>query len=483
MRQQMRLGGRSRDLRSRQSREQVINCYLELDNDGEFKRLSRTPGFKYKITVGTGIIRGIYSTGNDVYVVSGDEAYRISVSPFGDLFAHLIGNVSGFEGSVSINAIGADNPQIMFLTSGSGYIYKTLDSSFTKITDATFDPDYSAVSFNDRFWLNKPNSNQFYASNILDGLTYDALFFAQADNNPDPIVAMGQIGTSILLFGENSTEQWYDPGTTTVGFTLLRIQGATLNRGIASAASLAQWENNLFWLADDYTVRSISSGGMEKISDLPLETEITTYSTPKACIGFVVDYPYYKCYVLNFYRDNVTWCYDIMRKIWHKRSSNGGKWKIACAANFNNYVILGGYSTGNLYVMDGSTFMDGEDKALMRFVTPAHTNDDTSMTYSNMELVADMGVGTIGDVNALGIKEPLPLDATLNASRSVDGGFTYLSLPSRSLGRVGNRSNKMIWRNPIRVPRTNNLVHAFETDGDFPVNIYSAYIDGVPGLV
>ena len=483
MRQKMFLGGRSRDLRSRESREQAINCYLELDNDGEFKRLSRTPGFKYKITVGTGAIRGIYSTGKDVYVVSGSEAYRVLVNPFGELFASLIGNVSGFEGPVSINAVGADNPQIMFLTSGSGYIYKTSDGTFTEITDPTFDPDYSVVSFNDRFWLNKPNSNQFYASNILDGLTYDPLFFAQADNNPDPILANGRVGTSLLLFGENSTEQWYDPGTVTVGFTLLRIQGATLNRGIASAASLAQWENNLFWLADDYTIRSIGSGGMAKISDLPIETEIATYSHPKACNGFVVDYPYYKCYVLSFFRDNVTWCYDIMRKIWHKRSTNSGKWKISCAANFNEYVILGDDSTGSLYVMDGSTYLDGGEKALMRFVTPAHTNDDSSMTYSNMEIVADMGVGTIGNVDSLGIPEPLPLDATLNVSRSVDGGFTYLSLPSRSLGRVGDRGSKMIWRNPIRVPRTNNLVHAFEADGDYPVNIYSAYIDGVPGIV
>lgn len=484
MRNRIPIGGQSKDLHSRRSREEAINCYLETNQDGSFKRLVRAPCFRLGTTLGSGPIRGMYSGPEAMYVVSGDEFYRVTVSAFGAMNGTLKGNVSGLNGLVSMDAIGTDEPQVMALTSGTGYIYNESTDAFTEITDVHFTPDYGVTSFNQRFWLNKPMSNEFFGSDILDGLNYNPLFFASADNNPDVLKIPKALNTEIYFFGGSSIERWQDIGVST-GFPLRRMQGGTINRGIAAARTLARWENSLFWLADDYTVRMLADGGnMSKVSDLPLELAITGYGSPNEAFGFIVDYPYYKCYCITFPGNDVTWCYDLLRGMWHKRDSIGvDGWRISCSTNFGGYVLIGDRRNGNIYIMDNNMYQENGETQLMQWVTTSLNVNEAPMTYANMELIADMGVGSISNVTAIDTIENSPVKPMIGYARSINGGFTYKNLGDRTLGAVGNRMNKIIWRDSIRVPRTNDLVHKFTASGNHAVNIYSAYIDGETGLV
>jgi hypothetical protein len=483
MRNRITLSGTSADLHSRRSREDLINCYLETDSKGAFVRITRAPAFRTLSEVGSGPIRGMYEAGGVVYVVSGTEFYRCTVSPFGALSAVLKGTVTGQNGNISMDSIGTDLPQVLILTNHVGYIYDESADTFTEITSVNFDPDYAVTSFNSRFWLNKPDSNEFFGSDILDGQTYNALFFASADNNPDSLRILKSLNTELLMFGATSIERWQDIGVAT-GFPLRRVQGGTINRGIAAAKSLAQWESTLFWLADDFTVRMLSGGEMRKVSDLALEQFISQYNSPTAAIGFFVDFPYYKAYCLTFPQNDVTWCYDVMRGIWHKRKSTDVDcWRVSCSVQASNITLLGDRFNGNIYAMDNTVYTEGGVTTPMVFITAPTTNNDAPVTYSYLEIVADMGVGTIGNVDEIGQISNAPLDPMISCARSIDGGFTYRWLPDRSLGAVGSRMNKVIWRENIRVPRTNDLVHKFMASGNFPVNIYAAYTDGEAGRV
>ena len=483
MRKRITLSGTSADLKSRRSRENLINCYLEIDNKGSFFRITRAPAFRTLNTVGDGPIRGMYDAGDVIYVVSGTEFYRCTVSPFGALSAVLKGTITGQNGNITMASVGADFPQILVLTSGVGYIYKELDGSFTQITDVSFDPDYGVASFNSRFWLNRPDSNEFFGSEVEDGLNYDALFFASADKTSDVWKNVKALNTELLLFGSKSIERWQDINVST-GFPLRRVQGGTINRGIASAKSLAQWESTLFWLADDFTVRSLSEGGMSKISDLSLETQISQYNSPSAAIGFVVDYPFYKCYCLTFPQNDVTWCYDITRGAWHQRKSTDvDSWRISCSVQSSNITLLGDRFNGNIYAMDATVYEEGGVTTPATWVTASTHDDAAATTYSYLELVAEMGVGTISNVNEIGQISNAPIEPAMSCARSTDGGFTYRWLSDRTFGAVGSRNNKMIWRDNIRVPRGNDLVHKFMVSGNFPFSIYECYVDAEQGLV
>ena len=76
MRQRIPLGGQSADLNSRLSRQELINGYIESNNDGSFKRLVRTGGLTEKIKIGSGVVRGIAATREFLYAAIGSELYR-----------------------------------------------------------------------------------------------------------------------------------------------------------------------------------------------------------------------------------------------------------------------------------------------------------------------------------------------------------------------------------------------------------------------
>jgi hypothetical protein len=479
----IRLGGRSKNMDSRKSHEDVINCYLEADAEGDFKRLTRAPCFRKLADVGNGPIRGMLTVFSSLYVVSGNQFYRVNISPFGALNATLIGSISGQTGAVSMAAIGTDNPQVLVLTSGTGYIYDAGAATFTEITDVSFTPDYAVTSFNQRFYLNKPNSNEFFGSDVLDGLNYDPLFFASAENNPDPLVTLQALNTEIVLFGKQSIERWQDIGVDT-GFPLRRIQGATINRGCAAPRSMAQWENTIFWLADDFTVRSLSSGGMEKISDLPLEKAITGYSQPAQAIGFFVDYPYYKCYCITFPGNNATWCYDVLRGIWHKRESVGVDcWRVGNSANYSNLVLLGDRFNASIYSIEAGLYTEDGVETPMTWITPATSENSTAFVCTRLEIVADAGVGPIGNVTAIGQILNEPVEPYIRCAISRDGGFTWSWLPDRQLGQRGDRGHRCVWRSLGRIKKTQDLAFKFSSSGAWPVNIYEAVADVEAGIV
>ena len=70
-----------------------VNLYAEVIPEGgkEPAYLQRCPGLTRVITVGSGPIRGLYSLGSFLYVVSGSEFYKVSTA----YVATKIGDVTG----------------------------------------------------------------------------------------------------------------------------------------------------------------------------------------------------------------------------------------------------------------------------------------------------------------------------------------------------------------------------------------------------
>lgn len=481
MRKRIDLGGEIKDFDSRQSREDVINAYLETDKDGRFSRLVGTPGFVDFITLGDGPLRGMYVASDVLYVVSGDGFYKVIVTPVGSVQAELKGTVAGFSGAVRLSSVGTDLPEVMALTNARGFVYKNVDDSFAEVTDLDFDPDFSVTSFNQRFWFNKPNSNEFFASDILDGFTYDSLFFASAENNPDKISYVQAMNTGIYLFGSSTVEHWQD--TQRGDFSLRRVTGATLDRGIGARASLVRWENTLFYLADDFTIRTLGAGSKGLISGLSFAEDVALYSFPERAEGFFVDSPRYKAYCLSFPTEGVTWCYDVLRDMWHKRESKDVEgWRINTASLIFDKVILGDKLNGNLYSLDENEYTEAGVTMKTVWTTPPVRVDEASFTVSRLEIFAEVGVGLIGNVDPVSGIEPEPLDPKIGLRISRDGGNNWISKSNKSLGRIGDFKNKIIWRDIGRIRRGQNLVFEFTISDDVKREIYAGYIDADIGV-
>ena len=182
----------------------MINLYPEMVPEGGKQPafLSRCPGLTLRVTVGFGPIRGMWQHGGYLYVVSGNTFYQVSST----WTVVAKGTVAG-TGLVSM----ADNgTQIMIVTDPAGYIYNTSTGVFAQITDPDY-PGASMVDYLDGYFVFiQPNSQRIWVTALLDGTSVDPLDFVSAEGDPDNIVSMIVDHREVWLFGNNSTEVWYN---------------------------------------------------------------------------------------------------------------------------------------------------------------------------------------------------------------------------------------------------------------------------------
>ena len=98
----------------------------------------------------------------------------------------------------------------------------------------------------------------FINTTPFDGSNYDALDFASAESNPDEILRPFVDHRELLLFGEVTTESWYNSGD--ADFPFERTPGAIAEKGIASKWAVAQVDNSVFFLDHNGVARRLADG-------------------------------------------------------------------------------------------------------------------------------------------------------------------------------------------------------------------------------
>jgi len=484
MRVNVPLGGASFEYNSRKSRATIINGYIEANKQGNFTRIRRYPGLDPIAQVGDGPIRGMLSTDKFLYVVSGGKLYRLGSS----LVVEELGAVGGVNPVTPINSIGTDDSQIMVLSDGNGYIYDEATTTFSQITDPNFTGQpvgNSIASLNQIFWVPQEQSNTFFGSATGDGTSWPATRIAQAEQNSDFLVKVFRTRSNLWLMGTKTCEYWQvDISDTDV--PVRPVAGATIDRGIGADESVAQFQDQLFWLADDFTVWRIASNQAEKISDLDLEYEIrgdgtssnSGYSTPSDAIGYFIDHPVHKLYVLNFIEEGKTWVYDVSTKVWQRRNSKDlDFWRARYSENVFDRIVVGDYAAGQIWEFTEKTQKEGDDVIPVQIISPSIRNDNASIHCDELELFAEVGQGMIGNV-LNDVPKSDPIEPIVQLEVSKDGGATYKKKSSKGMGIVGDRQKKIIWRREIgRVKRGFNLVFRYTFSSDAPVIIYDSYLD------
>jgi hypothetical protein len=194
--------------------------------------LNRAPGLRLLATIGTGPIRGLWThttAGLDAYVVSGNKFYKIQP----DYTYTLLGTVAG-TGPVSI----ADSGIQIFIAAGANaYVYTESTNTFVKITDPDFAGATTVCYIDGYFAFNQPDSQIIWVTGILDGTAIDPLAFAAAESSPDEVIAVVSNNREVWVFGQGTTEVWYDAATTP--FPLAPIQGAYNEIGCVAPFSIA----------------------------------------------------------------------------------------------------------------------------------------------------------------------------------------------------------------------------------------------------
>lgn len=442
----------------------MVNLFPEIVPEGgkEPAFLNRAPGLKLKVAVGTGPIRGLWSYGGNMYVVSGNKLYKVT----SNYVVTNLGTVSGTSGSVSM----ADNGTQLFIAcNGPSYIYNSQTNVFQQISDSDF-PGASTVCYIDGYFVfNEPNSQKIWVTSLLNGTDIDPLDFASAEGSPDGVVGIIADHRELWVFGTNSVEVWSNTGNPDFPFS--RIQGAFNELGCVAAYSIAKMDNGLFWLGQDARGQGIvyraNGYAGQRISTHAIEWQIQQYGNLSDTIGYTYQQDGHSFYVLIFPTANTTWVYDVSTQAWHERAGfvNGEftRHRSNCQVFFNNEVLVGDYQNANVYAFDLNNFSDNNNaqKWLRSWrALPTAQNNLKRTAQHSLQVDLETGVGlNLGQGS----------DPQVMLRWSDDGGHTWSNEHWVSIGKIGEFYRRAIWRRLGMTMKLRDRV--YELSGTDPVKI------------
>lgn len=411
--------------------QRCVNWYAETaPPDAKTKTpviLLPRPGLALFSTI-AGACRGHLQAGGFEYAVFAGTLYAVTAGGH----ATALGGITG-TGPVSLASNGN---QITVVSEPNAWVYTVSTNTLTKITDVNF-PGSSFVTQIGGYFVHvlPGTAGEFFLSNLLEGLVFDALNFATAEMDSDALLAAYGDHGELWLFGANSIEPWGVTGAS--DFPMSPIQSAKIQRGCAAKFSIARQDNSLFWIGDDLVVYRAAGYVPNRVSTHAIEKALAASAATIAdVIGCAYSQDGHSFYQITL-PGSWTFVLDAATGLWHERQTFGSQhWKA-------NYIIqcygklLAGHQDGNIYTLSTGVFTDAGSTIRFESTSPTSHAQTAKVTISKLQIDMQMGVGiTTGQGS----------NPQVMLSWSDDGGATWSSEHWRTMGAIGARKTRAIWR-------------------------------------
>lgn len=421
--------------------EVCINLYPEMGSASSKSpaMLVGTPGKRLWLNLAGGNIRGMLRFSAVLsLVVCGGNIYTVSNMGVSNLI-HTIGTAS------TPVSMASNGTLVMLVTGPDGYTINPITGVVTKVTDAGFQGADTVQFIDGYFAFNKTGTGQFQITGLYDP-AIDGLDFATAEGAPDLLLSLITDHRELWLFGETSTEVYFNSGN--VDFPFERINGAFIEQGCAAKFSPAKMDNTVYWLASDErgygTVQRAQGYQPQRISTHAVEFAISQMSRIDDAVAYTYQQEGHSFYVLNFPTAQQTWVFDAATNLWHQRAwrdpaDNTLKQDRAiCQMAFAGETLVGDNSNGNIYVLDLDYFTDNGDP-IARIRACSHLSDPEYRYQFFDSLQVDMQTG-VGLVTGQGS------DPKAMLQWSDDGGYSWGNELWASIGKIGERRTRVKWR-------------------------------------
>lgn len=387
--------------------------------------------------------RGVHTVGDRVFAVMGNSLWELeSLTTFTDLGHTIEGYAKVFmvDNGYQLAILAPD-----YNDQHNAYIFDVDTDTFTQITDVDFDGPASSLRYSDGYFIfSKSDANKWFISDLRDGLVYNALDFASAESDPDPIVSMASLRGIVFAFGSETLEQYQNVGG--AGFPYERINSGTYNKGCDAALSVVEVNNMLVWIgsgANEQPGMWASNGGPpQKISTPSIDTLIFSGGIEPVRSAFSVRWAERGHSFIAFTIPTVcTVVYDLSTGLWHRRESedrfgNTVPWRVSAMTDgFSANIVVDTY-TGQIGAYERDTFYEYENTIKSYFTTPPIDAGGKPFSVNQIQLICQSG--------------HVPQDGQgsnpiVRMSVSKDGGMTYSPEISRSIGQIGEFYYPVTW--------------------------------------
>jgi hypothetical protein len=420
----------------------LVNCFAQQSVGKGPVELVGAPGVVSWSSPGNGPGRGLFVMRGVLYAVSGTNFYKVDETGSETLLGTL-------PGSTKLTFAG-NGVEIVF---SNKYIFS--NGTVSPITDPDL-PPVATIDYVDGYVVYAESGSQRWGcSELYSGATYDALDFASAESHPDDLVCLKVDHRQVLLFGQETTEIWYNSGAQ--GFPFERLAGGSIEYGCLARLGVAKQDNSVFWLASDRTIRRLTGQTPVRVSQHGVEEKLSSYSRVDDCEAFPMNWNGHLWVVFRFPTAGACWVYDVTTGEWHERQTYGSStWNVGDAAECYGRMFVQDRVTGNIGYLSDTCYTEFDGILRRAWTYPQVYAVNSPLVHSQIDLVARTGSAPIGQV------------PHVNLEISDDGGNTWAMLPPRELGRIGEYNHVVRWN---RLGQARDRVYRMSVD-DASVPLY-----------
>lgn len=421
-----------------QNQSQLTNMYLEADQaKGKYKVIALpTPGLTTFCDTGKSVIRDMYKNNEVLYVVAGDTFYSINSAGTKTSLGTL-NTSTGFAKIVDI-AGGIDTNNQIFIIDGTNCYSYNLGSSTATFPITDLDCPQTSIDLaaqDDYVILANGNSIQFNISSLSDTLTWSALDFASKISRADRLVGILSSRKKLWLFGNSTTEVWYNSGN--ASFPFEAVPDVFIEYGCAAKRSIAKGNGVVLFLAKndmggvsvlqaDELLNTIKTP--TSITTPPYEALISSFATISDAIGHIFTKDGHSFYILTFPTEGYTFLYDFTTGIWSQMQSNVSsdytRFLGNCMVNCYNKLLIGDYNSGKIYYADTDNYTENGTAIRRIFVSPPIYHEGKRIIASRLQIDVETGIGD---------------NKTFTLEKSLDNGGTWSTVGTYTVPAVGGR--------------------------------------------
>ncbi|MCP4988361.1 MAG: YncE family protein [Colwellia sp.] len=391
--------GRSKNVNA----SRCVNFYPEVSaqDSKAVVSLVGTPGTEYFSDAVEGVIRGMHTFNDRIYFVAGNKLYSMDISKTrsSQLGTDLNTDIGRIQ--FADNGLDPGGNQLVFTDGTKIYCYNVVSTVFTIINITA-----STIAYIGGYFVADSTGGKFRVSDLLDGSTWGGSNVGTAEADPDSLVSVFNNHGELWLFGEYTTEVWYQLATGSPPFA--RASGGVIDFGCAAKYSIAKGNNTVYWLGNKRNGNQGQFVGVcmavgynaQVISPPSINYIIDNYATIDDAFAYFYTEEGHEFYVLTFPSANATWCYDTTTGFWHERSTyKDNPYKVGRHisnnyCHFRNRHFIGDYSSSNILEMKSSVYKDILDP-IVSFRITDHIYDNQNLgnlIISKLQLDAETGV-------------------------------------------------------------------------------------------
>lgn len=304
-----------------------------------------------------------------------------------------------------------------------------------------------------RIVVNGKGSSYFFYGDLTNPVTMDGgtVFqdgnFYSDESSGDIIKALGVVNGSFLTLGFRSYSLW---SVTNNQDNPLSVTSGTSNAvGIEASYSLGIIDNMAFWLASSDVgglgVYMLQNTTLTRISTQGIDEVLMDISNRSTAQGYAYSLKGAIFYVLSFIGSNRTFVYEVTVNKWHERLSRdfaSGEWR---AWPYNWIIQANGKMLAGV-AFGASKFVELRDDVYTEYDGRQIVREGTSKVFFDdmlpvciQELTIDMQVGETLVLTGQGSNPVIMLQI------SKDGGASWSSISTRTIGKQGNYRKKVSW--------------------------------------